>query len=35
VSFAILDLRRDQLIQTEGKRVILVDEAGLSRLRDA
>lgn len=35
VSFAILDLRRDQLIQTEGKRVILVDEAGLARLRDA
>jgi CRP-like cAMP-binding protein len=35
VSFAILDLRRDQLIQTEGKRIILVDEAGLRKLRDS
>lgn len=35
VSFAILDLRRDNLIQTEGKRVIILDEAGLRTLRDA
>lgn len=35
VSFAILDLRRDGLILTEGKRVILVDEPGLKKLRDA
>lgn len=35
VSFAILDLRRDGLIQTEGKRVILTDEPGLRALRDA
>ena len=35
VSFAILDLRKDGLIQTEGKRVILVDEARLRALRDA
>jgi len=34
VSFAILDLRRDKLIHTEGKRVILVDEPGLRALRD-
>lgn len=34
VSFAILDLRRDNLIVTEGKRVILVDEPGLRKLRD-
>ncbi|MSQ01425.1 MAG: Crp/Fnr family transcriptional regulator [Myxococcales bacterium] len=35
VSFAILDLRRDELIQTEGKRVILLDEGKLRALRDA
>jgi CRP/FNR family cyclic AMP-dependent transcriptional regulator len=35
VSFAMIDLRKDQLIETEGKRVVLVDEAGLQRLRDA
>jgi CRP/FNR family transcriptional regulator len=35
VSFAILDLRRDGLILTEGKRVILIDEAKLKALRDA
>lgn len=35
VSFAILDLRRDGLIQTEGKRVIVVDEAGLKKLRES
>ena len=35
VSFAILDLRRDGLVQTEGKRVILVDEPGLVALKDA
>lgn len=35
VSFAILDLRKDNLIQTEGKRVILIDEPGLKVLRDA
>lgn len=35
VSFAILDLRRDSLILTEGKRVIILDEAGLKKLRDA
>ncbi len=35
VSFAILDLRKDGLIQTEGKRVILLDEPGLKTLRDA
>ncbi|MDP2309958.1 MAG: Crp/Fnr family transcriptional regulator [Pseudomonadota bacterium] len=35
VSFAILDLRKDNLIQTEGKRVILIDEPGLKALRDA
>lgn len=34
VSFAILDLRRDGLIVTEGKRVVLLDEAGLKKLRD-
>lgn len=34
VSFAILDLRRDNLILTEGKRVILLDETGLKKLRD-
>jgi CRP/FNR family transcriptional regulator, cyclic AMP receptor protein len=34
VSFAILDLRRDGLIQTEGKRVIILDEARLKQLRD-
>lgn len=35
VSFAILDLRRDGLIQTEGKRVILLDETKLRQLRDS
>lgn len=35
VSFAILDLRKDELIQTEGKRVILLDETKLRALRDA
>ncbi len=35
VSFAILDLRKDGLIQTEGKRVILIDEPRLRALRDA
>ncbi len=35
VSFAILDLRKEDLIQTEGKRVILVDEVRLKALRDA
>jgi CRP/FNR family transcriptional regulator len=35
VSFAILDLRRDQLIQTEGKRVILIDEPKLKDLKEA
>lgn len=34
VSFAILDLRKDGLIQTEGKRVILLDEVRLKALRD-
>jgi CRP/FNR family transcriptional regulator, cyclic AMP receptor protein len=34
VSFAILDLRRDELIQTEGKRVILIDEAKLKDLKE-
>lgn len=34
VSFAILDLRKDGLILTEGKRVILVDEPRLKLLRD-
>ena len=34
VSFAILDLRKDGLILTEGKRVILLDEARLKTLRD-
>ena len=34
VSFAILDLRKDNLIQTEGKRVILLDEAGLKAMRE-
>jgi CRP/FNR family transcriptional regulator len=34
VSFAILDLRKDNLIQTEGKRVVILDEAGLRALRD-
>src|SRR5690606_28387370 len=32
VSFAILDLRRDELILTESKRVVIVDEPGLRRL---
>jgi CRP/FNR family transcriptional regulator len=35
VSFAILDLRKDGLIQTEGKRVILLDEAGLRKLKES
>lgn len=34
VSFAILDLRKDGLIQTEGKRVIILNEPGLKALRD-
>jgi CRP-like cAMP-binding protein len=34
VSFAILDLRKENLIQTEGKRVILLDEAGLKAMRE-
>ena len=34
VSFAILDLRKEDLIQTEGKRVILVNEDRLRLLRD-
>lgn len=34
VSFAILDLRKDGLIQTEGKRVIILNEPGLKSLRD-
>ncbi len=35
VSFAILDMRRDGLILTEGKRVIVLDEAGLKRLKES
>ncbi|MBM4389511.1 MAG: Crp/Fnr family transcriptional regulator [Deltaproteobacteria bacterium] len=35
VSFAILDMRRDGLILTEGKRVIMVDELRLRHLRDS
>lgn len=35
VSFAILDLRKDNLILTEGKRVVLIDDAGLRKLRDS
>ena len=35
VSFAILDLRKDGLILTEGKRVILIDEVRLKALRDS
>lgn len=35
VSFAILDLRKDGLIQTEGKRVIILNEPGLKTLRDS
>lgn len=35
VSFAILDLRRDGLVLTEGKRVVLLDEAGIKKLRTA
>jgi len=35
VSFAILDLRKDGIIQTEGKRVIILDEAGIRKLRAA
>jgi CRP/FNR family cyclic AMP-dependent transcriptional regulator len=35
VSFAILDLRKDELILTEGKRVILLDEAGIQKLRES
>lgn len=34
VSFAILDLRADGLVVSEGKRVILVDEPRLKALRD-
>lgn len=35
VSFAILDLRKDGLILTEGKRVVIVDETRMKALRDA
>ncbi len=35
VSFAILDLRRDGLVVTEGKRVVVLDEDKLRTLRDA
>lgn len=35
VSFAILDMRRDGLILTEGKRVIVLDEPGLKKLKDS
>lgn len=35
VSFAILDMRKDGLVMTEGKRVILLDEARLKALRDS
>ena len=35
VSFAILDMRRDGLILTEGKRVIVLDEIGLKRLKES
>lgn len=34
VSFAVLDLRKNGLILTEGRRVILLDEGGLEALRD-
>lgn len=34
VSFAILDMRRDNLVVTEGKRVIILDAVGLKKLRD-
>lgn len=32
VSFALLDLKRDQLIETDGKRVIILDATGLETL---
>jgi CRP/FNR family transcriptional regulator len=32
VSFAILDMRRDGLIQTESKRVIIADEEALAKV---
>jgi CRP-like cAMP-binding protein len=35
VSFAILDLRKEGLIETEGKRVIIVDPVGVRTLRDS
>jgi CRP/FNR family cyclic AMP-dependent transcriptional regulator len=35
VSFAILDLRRDGLVLTEGKRVVILDEEKLHTLRDS
>ena len=35
VSFAILDLRRDGIILTEGKRVVILDEEGMRKLRAA
>lgn len=33
VSFALLDLRREGLVETEGKRVVLLDQARLMALR--
>ncbi len=35
VSFAVTDLRRDGLIQTEGKRVVLLDSTALQKLVSA
>jgi CRP-like cAMP-binding protein len=35
VSFAILDMRKDGLILTEGKRVIVLDEPGLKKLKES
>ncbi|MCA9299295.1 MAG: winged helix-turn-helix domain-containing protein [Phycisphaerales bacterium] len=32
VSFAVTDLRREGLIETEGKRVVLLDRPALTRL---
>ena len=34
VSFALLDLRKDKLIQNDGKRVILLDIPGIKKLHD-
>ena len=34
VSFAILDLRKEGLILTEDKRVVILDERALEQLRD-